>query len=98
MRARAAVMLLGLAGCQPGDLDPAGVPPPAVATACDLDAVASLVGQPYDAALAERARDLSRARIVRPLRDGQAVTMEYIADRLNLVLDSSDRLVELRCG
>lgn len=46
----------------------------------------------------ERARKDAGARITRVIRPGQMVTMEYLEGRLNIDLDESDVIVNLRCG
>jgi ketosteroid isomerase-like protein len=65
---------------------------------CDAARAQETVGQPYDAALLARARDLAGAAIARPLRPGQIVTQEHRADRLNLEVDAGGRVTAARCG
>jgi hypothetical protein len=65
---------------------------------CDAARAQSLIGQPAGSAAAAQARKLSGARVVRFLRPGQVVTMEYLAGRLNLVLDDRNRIRTVRCG
>lgn len=65
---------------------------------CDAARAQSLIGQPAGSAAAAQARKLSGARVVRFLRPGQVVTMEYLAGRLNLVLDDRNRIRTIRCG
>lgn len=71
-------------------------PPPA--GHCDAAAVQPLAGQAYTDALGEQARHDAHAARLRTLRPGQAVTLEYDGDRLNLELDAQGRIVALRCG
>lgn len=56
------------------------------------------VGKPATSSLAAEARDAAGAASVRWLQPGTIVTMEYRADRLNIVLDGANRVVSLRCG
>lgn len=83
----------GLAACTTTESPPS---PPAEAGACNADAAQSLVGKP--ASSAEEARAASGARAMRVVRPGQAVTMDYRPDRLNVELDASDIVVRISCG
>lgn len=77
------------------------VPEPPAATApgsCDASKAQFAVGQQPGLALQDQARERSGARIVRTLRPGQMVTMEYSGERLNLELDASGKIVRVRCG
>lgn len=95
------VVLVVLAGCAPrvGALVaamPAGGAE-APGTRCDAGAAAALVGRAADASLAEAQR-LSGARTVRRYATGDAVTMDYRADRLNVETDAGGTIVKLSCG
>ena len=46
----------------------------------------------------ESARARSGAQMARILRPGQMVTKEFNAQRLNLEVDGSGRIVAARCG
>ena len=48
--------------------------------------------------MVEAARKDAGADRVRTLRPGQAVTMEYLAGRLNLYLDASGNIERIGCG
>ena len=50
------------------------------------------------AEMVEAARKDAGADRVRTLRPGQAVTMEYLAGRLNLYLDASGNIERIACG
>jgi K+/H+ antiporter YhaU regulatory subunit KhtT len=80
-----------------GTSRPALANPPAM-EGCDVSDVKDLVGQPYNEALAARARDMTGATIVRIVRPGEAVTMDYREDRLTLELDAAGKVVSARCG
>jgi len=43
-------------------------------------------------------RERSQAKIARALKPGQAVTMEFNAQRVSLVLDSRGIVSAVRCG
>lgn len=65
---------------------------------CDAARAQFAVGQPFTPALGERARQASGASSIRILRPGEAVTLEFLPDRLSLELDASERIAAVRCG
>ncbi|HLU14673.1 MAG TPA: I78 family peptidase inhibitor [Burkholderiaceae bacterium] len=65
---------------------------------CDAEPAQTLRGQTYSDAIAEQARSLSGSRVVRTLRPGQVITMEYNPERINLRLDNRDVIESLGCG
>ncbi|MGK6323982.1 I78 family peptidase inhibitor [Sphingomonas sp. DT-51] len=92
----ASVMLVALAGCAPKVAAPvAGGDAPG--TGCDAGAASTLVGRAADTVEAEAQR-LSGARTVRRYATGDALTMDYRADRLNVETDAGGSIVKLSCG
>jgi len=77
---------------------PSAAPPAAQSTGCDAAKASFAEGQTYSDEIAQRAREASGARTVRALRPGQAVTLEYLHDRLNLKLDDAGRIESASCG
>lgn len=77
---------------------PSAAPPAAESAGCDAAKASFTEGQTYSDEIAQRAREASGARTVRALRPGQAVTMEYLHDRLNLKLDDAGRIESANCG
>jgi predicted methyltransferase len=65
---------------------------------CDAAPAQDLVGQLLSDALREKAKAASGAKGVRVIRPGQAVTMEYRMDRLNILVDDKDAVTAVRCG
>ncbi len=65
---------------------------------CSAAGAAMALGQPFDQALGERARTGAGAELLRVIRPGDAVTMDFRPERLNLELDSEGRVAEARCG
>lgn len=63
------------------------------ADACGASALQGLVGQP-EAVL----QGITPAGPLRVIRPGQAVTMDYIAARLNVSLDAAGLIVRINCG
>lgn len=57
---------------------------------CGASGYQSLVGQPFS--------EDAFSGNWRVLRPGLAVTQEYIAERLNVVLDENDVIVRIGCG
>ena len=75
--------------------EPAPPPPP---TQCDAGGAGWAQGEHATDQLVERARLASGAETVRIVRPDEAYTMEFNPDRLNLEVDETDRVIEVRCG
>ena len=67
-------------------------PPDQSSDACGASGYQSLVGQPLAAATFPATLD------VRMINPGEAVTMDYRADRLNVELDGAGIIRVVRCG
>lgn len=68
-------------------------------SSCDAEAAKSqAIGKAATAEVIERARKDAGARLVRVIKPGQMVTMEYIEGRLNIDVDEANVIVNLRCG
>lgn len=91
MKAIFALGALALAGCAtaPADGEPA---------ACRGDRAASLVGQAATSEAGAEAMRLTGARMLRWIRPGDAVTMDYRPERLNVHLDAQGRIARFDCG
>jgi hypothetical protein len=83
---------LTLGGC----MTPPGAPPPS--STCNAANASFVIGQPATEANMEAARAAAGATIVRTLRPGQVVTMEYAEGRLNLRVNSANIVTEVTCG
>ena len=97
--------ILALTGALVMTVACASAPPPdggestgSPTSACDAGKAQSLVGRPATSELAAEAQRLSGARTVRWLRPGQIVTMEYLAERLNIQVDDQNKVIAIRCG
>jgi hypothetical protein len=105
-----AMIAVGIAGACGGVPDSASgsVPAPSAASSpllpqqdeqsCVAENAQSAVGQPASEALLEQSRLAAKAKVARFLRPDQAVTMEYLASRLNLELDEKNIVRSVRCG
>ena len=57
-----------------------------------------MIGREATPALVARAKARAGASLVRVIRPGQAVTMDYSAGRLNVVVDARNRVERFTCG
>ena len=70
----------------------------ASAGACNAAGAQFAVGRSADATLVEQARQRSGSQMARVLRPGQAVTLEFNAQRLNLDINAASLVTRARCG
>ena len=99
--AASALAVAVVAGCAVGpgqSVTPIGASTAPVGGRCDAQGAQQAVGQRPTAKVLEQARVGAGARMARVLRPGQAVTQEFDAERLNLVLDGSGVVRAVRCG
>jgi hypothetical protein len=76
----------------------AAAPAPEPPAQCRAEDARFAIGQPATPQLEAAARARSGAQSVRTLKPNQAVTLEFNGGRLNLVLDTRDRVTAVRCG
>ncbi|SMF78895.1 I78 family peptidase inhibitor [Allosphingosinicella indica] len=72
--------------------------PPMPSGECKAEAAATLVGQAASPELGADALRLTGAKGLRWIRPGDAVTMDYRSDRLNVKLDDSGKVESFNCG
>ena len=98
--AMAGLLLAGCAGVSSPPAHESAPPPPRVETQADCGAerVQDRVGREYSEALEASIRQQSGAASLRVIRPGEAVTLDYRADRLNVRLDDDDVISEIGCG
>ncbi len=65
---------------------------------CNADAVQALVGQEATEAVVAQATADSGSASVRVLKPGQAATMDFRQDRLNILTDDAGVIEQLNCG
>ena len=92
----ALVLLSACAGPQPS----VGLPlePIEPAKTCQAQRASAAVGKTATAGVVEQARQQSGSRLARVIRPGQAVTMEFVGDRLNLDVNAAGVVTRVRCG
>ena len=66
--------------------------------ACNASRVQGLIGQLATQTLGTEAVRASGSRTLRWIAPGQAVTMDFRTDRLNLHLDGQNRVTRVDCG
>ncbi len=101
MRAFAGVALAGLAmaACTPAGEPTAGPPPGAVSgapdgtDACGAKEHARLIGKPLSDPSVPDA-----SPVVRHIRPGDAVTEDYLVERLNIYVTGDDVIEKINCG
>ena len=74
------------------------VTPDPVAGACQTEALAGMLGWRWSDARRGEALRVSGARSLRVIRPGDAVTMDFRADRLNVHLDARGQVDRFACG
>ena len=107
---RAALALTALvAGCAGYSVPPASTSAPAPSSSgggaetapaplCNTQAAQFAVGKNSTGSVVESARVRSGAQMARIVRPGQMLTKEFDAQRLNLEVDGTGRIVAARCG
>ena len=98
MRKSFIVALLPLAACTVATSDATADSTPAAPAACRGEALAQFIGQPASQELGHQIMLASRARVVRWVPKGAAVTMDFREDRVTVYLDGSNRVERASCG
>lgn len=75
-----------------------GRPAPAPKQICNAQPAQSFVGRTNTSANLEQARQRAGAGMARVLHPGQVTTKEFNAERLNLEVDATGRILAVRCG
>jgi peptidase inhibitor I78 family protein len=88
-----------LAACTSAPLQPAeGGPKVKADGLCDAAPVAWAVGQKADEQVMKKVWQQSGSGLIRPIAPGQAVTMDFRQDRINVHLDAGNTITRLDCG
>lgn len=67
--------------------------PPTLEDTCGARDYAELIGQ--DATALEKVLILGPVRVIRP---GDMVTMDFLPERINFGIDSTEKVIEVSCG
>ncbi|MGZ8282048.1 MAG: I78 family peptidase inhibitor [Allosphingosinicella sp.] len=94
------LMTMACAPTPPAGGSENGVPVEAVDEGgqCSAEGLTDLVGRPATSEVGAEAMRRSGARALRWIRPGDAVTMDFRLDRLNVRLDGQNRVESLDCG
>lgn len=65
---------------------------------CNAEPAQSYIGKPADAANVQAAFKASGAKSLRSLKPGEAMTMDYREDRVNILQDASGNIERISCG
>ena len=65
---------------------------------CKADAVSGSIGKTWLASMEERLLAESGTRILRVIRPGQPISLDYRSDRLNAELDATGTIRRIYCG
>lgn len=76
----------------------ASPPIPEATGNCDASKGQFAVNQSYTVELAASVQESTGSRAMRVTRPGQAVTMDFRQDRVNVELDENDKIVRVTCG
>lgn len=88
--------LLILAGC--ATPQPAVPPAPGLDGSCRATGLERFIGQAATSELAVEAQRESGARSIRWKAPGMAITMDYNPSRLNIAIDSAQKVTGFDCG
>ena len=88
------VVLLGLAACA----SPPATDAVASGGTCNAEPAQSYVGKPASDTDLQAAFKASGAKGMRSIKPGQAVTMDYREDRVNIYQDASGNIERISCG
>jgi hypothetical protein len=92
----ASLAIVPLTACTIAQSDATAPGPPA--GTCHNEALGQFTGQPASQAIGERMLRESGARIIRWVPKGSAVTMEFSAERITVLLDGDNRVERASCG
>lgn len=95
-----AALALALAASACAQPQPPAPPPAAPATtgSCQVAPARFAIGHVLGEAIVDEMRRRSGANLVRVVRPGQVVTLEFSPDRLTVDVDAASRITAVRCG
>ena len=93
-----AAFTLSLSACATVPSANTGGPLPPSTMQCDASGARWAIGQSPTADIVERIRVDTHARVTRVIRPGQAVTMEFSGERVNVNVNEREAIVGVTCG
>lgn len=96
-----ACAVLLLSACATAPMPSAGMPaepPPREGGTCNAEAARYAIGKAATDDVVDKARVDSGSALVRVIKPGMAVTMDYRADRLNIDVNDRNAITGVRCG
>jgi hypothetical protein len=90
------LLALPLAACAGKPMRTGGPLPPTLA--CDAVPARGAIGQRATADVLEQLRKDSHAQVVRVIKPGQMVTMEFSAGRVDVRVDTDNVILGVSCG
>ena len=96
MRRLIPMILISVTACAPGPSERIAIDQ--VGAVCDDRALGSFVGQEPTKETALKLMGFSRARVLRWVRFGAMVTVEFSPQRLTVRLDPQGRIASAKCG
>jgi hypothetical protein len=88
-------LLALLAGCSS---QPSSQSAAEISGDCSVDNLQGMLGQTASAELVEQIQQQANAKTLRVLAPGDAATMDYNPQRLNIDIDESEVIIRLTCG
>lgn len=98
IRYLAIAAILPLAACSAESAPVESTPPPPAEMTCKADAAASYVGQTASADVGAAIVKATGARTLRWGPPRSAMTMDYRADRVNIMYDDAYKITQVTCG
>ena len=93
-----AAFTLSLSACATAPDANTGGPLPPSAMQCDASGARWAIGQSPTGEIVERIRVDTHARVTRVIRPGQAVTMDFSGERVNVNVNEREAIVGVTCG
>ena len=91
------LLAVSLSACAAGPMRTGGPLPPTLTT-CDAEAGRASIGEEATPEVVERIRQQTGSRVVRVLKPGMAITMEFNGERVDIRVDAQNLILGVTCG
>jgi hypothetical protein len=91
------LLVVSLSACAGKPMRTGGALPPTL-QACQAEAARMAIGEPATPERIEQIRTQTGSRVVRVLKPGMAITMEFSGDRVNVRVDAQNVILGVTCG